>query len=189
MELAFAARIRTLCHFGFQVAVEVFIGIQVRAVAGQVEQFQLLRTLLDPLFHHASMMNPKIVQDQEHLPVGRANQSAQEPNERLGVQTLARTTAGVTCSRWVDTLSLSRFHWPRQRTFWQAQLEPACRQAQLESGEYASLEDLPKDVGCDRTYVGRMLRLTSLAPDIIEAILRGDEPAGLSLEKLRKHLR
>lgn len=48
--------------------------------------------------------------------------------------------------------------------------------------------------GCDRTYVGRMLRLTSLAPDIIEAILRGNEPdglsratsRGLSLEKLRK---
>jgi len=33
-----------------------------------------------------------------------------------------------------------------------------------------------------------MLRLTSLAPDIIEAILRGDEPDGLSLEKLRKNL-
>ena len=61
-------------------------------------------------------------------------------------------------------------------------------QAQIESGEYASLEDLAKDVGCDRTYVGRMLRLTSLAPDIIEAILRGDEPDGLSLEKLRKKL-
>ena len=61
-------------------------------------------------------------------------------------------------------------------------------QAQIESGEYASLEDLAKDVGCDRTYVGRMLRLTSLAPDIIEAILRGDEPDGLSLEKLRRHL-
>jgi len=27
-----------------------------------------------------------------------------------------------------------------------------------------------------------------LAPDIIEAILRGDEPDGLSLEKLRKNL-
>ncbi len=48
------------------------------------------------------------------------------------------------------------------------------------------------------TYVGRtcppkpwrrrMLRLTSLAPDIIEAILRGNEPDGLSLEKLRKNL-
>jgi hypothetical protein len=33
-----------------------------------------------------------------------------------------------------------------------------------------------------------MLRLTRLAPDIIEAILRGDEPDGLSLEKLRKNL-
>jgi hypothetical protein len=33
-----------------------------------------------------------------------------------------------------------------------------------------------------------MLRLTSLAPDIIEAVLRGDEPSGLSLEKLRKNL-
>jgi hypothetical protein len=43
-------------------------------------------------------------------------------------------------------------------------------------------------VGCDRAYLGRMLRLTSLAPDIIEAILRGDEPDGLSLEKLRKNL-
>ena len=72
-------------------------------------------------------------------------------------------------------------------------------QSQLESGEHASLEDLAHAVGCDRTYVGRlattkpqgedgMLRLTSLAPDIIEAIPRGDEPEGLSLEKLRKHL-
>ena len=61
-------------------------------------------------------------------------------------------------------------------------------QGKLESGQYASLEDLAKDVGCDRTYVGRMMRLTSLAPDIIEAILRGEEPDGLSLEKLRKNL-
>jgi len=61
-------------------------------------------------------------------------------------------------------------------------------QGQLESGEYPSIEDLAHAVGCDRTYVGRLLRLTSLAPDIVEAILRGDEPDGLSLEKLRKNL-
>jgi len=61
-------------------------------------------------------------------------------------------------------------------------------QEQIESGEYSSLEDLARAVGVDRTYVGRMLRLTSLAPDLIEAILRGDEPDGLSLEKLRKNL-
>jgi len=43
-------------------------------------------------------------------------------------------------------------------------------------------------MGVDRTYVGRMLRLTSLAPDLIETILRGREPEGMSLEKLRKDL-
>ncbi len=33
-----------------------------------------------------------------------------------------------------------------------------------------------------------MLRLTSLAPDITETILQGNEPEGISLEKLRKNL-
>jgi hypothetical protein len=61
-------------------------------------------------------------------------------------------------------------------------------QQQLELGEYASLEDLAKDVGVDRTYIGRMLCLTSLAPDIIESILHGNEPNGLSLRRLQMNL-
>ncbi|MBN1341561.1 MAG: hypothetical protein JXQ73_02725 [Phycisphaerae bacterium] len=61
-------------------------------------------------------------------------------------------------------------------------------QEQIESGEYVGAEDLAQDIGVDRTYVARMLRLTSLAPDIVEAIIRGDEPEGISLEKLRKGL-
>jgi hypothetical protein len=36
--------------------------------------------------------------------------------------------------------------------------------------------------------VGRILRLTLLAPDIIQAILEGNEPSGVSLEKLTKNL-
>ena len=32
--------------------------------------------------------------------------------------------------------------------------------------------------------IGRILRLTTLAPDIIQAILNGEEPDGLSLAKL-----
>jgi len=55
-------------------------------------------------------------------------------------------------------------------------------QEPLESGEYPSLEDIAQAVGVDRTYVGRMLRLTSLALDIVEAILRGSEPEGMTLE-------
>ena len=61
-------------------------------------------------------------------------------------------------------------------------------QEQLESGEYASLEDLATANGVDRTYVGRFLRLTSLAPEIVERILDGDEPEGISLAKLRADL-
>jgi hypothetical protein len=56
----------------------------------------------------------------------------------------------------------------------------------LESGQYPSIEALAAAVHLDRSYVGRILRLTLLAPDIILAILDGREPSGLSLEKLTK---
>ncbi len=36
--------------------------------------------------------------------------------------------------------------------------------------------------------MGRMLRLTSLAPDIVEAIVRGKEPDGISLRQLHDGL-
>jgi len=62
------------------------------------------------------------------------------------------------------------------------------RRKQIESREYSGVEDLAQALGVDRTYVGRILQLTSLAPDIIEAILRGDEPTGTSLRKLQKNL-
>ena len=55
-------------------------------------------------------------------------------------------------------------------------------QEQLESGEYASLEDLAAANGVDRTYVVRILRLTSLAPEIVEVILAGNETEGISLQ-------
>ena len=38
----------------------------------------------------------------------------------------------------------------------------------------------------DSSYVARTLKLTTLAPDIIEAIINGEEPSGLSLSKLVK---
>lgn len=57
-------------------------------------------------------------------------------------------------------------------------------QEQLESGKYDSLEDLAKGLKLDRSYVGRMLKLTSLAPEIVEAIVRGNEQEGISLRQL-----
>jgi hypothetical protein len=54
----------------------------------------------------------------------------------------------------------------------------------LESGRYGTIRELSGALGMDNAYVARLLRLTLVAPDIIEAILEGTEPDGLSLEKL-----
>ena len=59
-------------------------------------------------------------------------------------------------------------------------------QDQLESGEFEDLEDIAKEQGVDRSYVGRMLQLTSLAPDIVESILAGQAFADISLQHCRK---
>jgi len=54
----------------------------------------------------------------------------------------------------------------------------------LESGRYPSIDALAARMGVNSSYVGRHLSLTLLAPDIVEAILMGREPDGLSLETL-----
>ena len=56
----------------------------------------------------------------------------------------------------------------------------------IDSGRYASVTELAEALGVDRSYVGRIVRLTLLAPDIVEAIVEGREPSGLSLERLVK---
>ncbi len=61
-------------------------------------------------------------------------------------------------------------------------------QALLEDGKFASVSELAREIGLDVSFAARLLRLTLLAPDIIEAILMGEEPSGLSLTMLTKHL-
>ena len=58
----------------------------------------------------------------------------------------------------------------------------------IDSGRYASVTELAEALGVDRSYVGRIIRLTLLAPDIVEAIVDGGEPSGLSLERLVKRM-
>ena len=55
---------------------------------------------------------------------------------------------------------------------------------QLESGRHASINDLAKADKIDRGYASKVLRLTLLAPDIVEAILAGRQPEGLKLADL-----
>jgi len=57
----------------------------------------------------------------------------------------------------------------------------------LESGKTKSIAEIARANKVDGSYVSRMLDLTLLAPDIIEAILDGKEPSGLSIAKLTSH--
>lgn len=54
----------------------------------------------------------------------------------------------------------------------------------LESGHVKSISELARNLEVDSSYVNRILKLTTLAPDIVEAIINGEEPDGLSLAKL-----
>jgi hypothetical protein len=56
----------------------------------------------------------------------------------------------------------------------------------LESGEYVSSAELAKAEKVNDSYLSRILRLTLIAPDIIEAILTGSQPSTLQLDDLFK---
>src|ERR1700759_612883 len=56
----------------------------------------------------------------------------------------------------------------------------------LENGRYASISEIAAAEKIDRGYIGSVLRLTLLAPDIIEAILDGRQPEDLGLPRLLK---
>jgi len=58
----------------------------------------------------------------------------------------------------------------------------------IESGKYASSAELAKAEKVNDSYLSRILRLTLIAPDIIEAILAGRQPSTLQLDELLKPL-
>ena len=54
----------------------------------------------------------------------------------------------------------------------------------LETGRYATVKELAAAERINASYVCRMLRLTLLAPQIVEAILDGRQPKGMTLLRL-----
>jgi hypothetical protein len=54
----------------------------------------------------------------------------------------------------------------------------------LEERRCRSAGELAEAEGVTRSFVNRLLRLTLLAPDIIEAILEGRQPKAMQLEEL-----
>ena len=54
----------------------------------------------------------------------------------------------------------------------------------IESGQAKSITDLAEQEGVTDAYVCRLLPLTCLAPDIVEAVLDGRQPKGLRLAEM-----
>jgi hypothetical protein len=55
----------------------------------------------------------------------------------------------------------------------------------LDDGRYGSVTELAAGEKLDRGYLGKILMLTLLAPDIVEAILDGRQPPELGVHLLR----
>jgi hypothetical protein len=53
----------------------------------------------------------------------------------------------------------------------------------LEIGDYATITDIAEAENINPSYVSRVLRMTLLAPEIVEAILTGKQPEGLTMAK------
>ena len=54
----------------------------------------------------------------------------------------------------------------------------------LESGEYATISELAEREGIAPSYMTRVLRLTLLAPDIVEAVLDGTQGPEVTLVRV-----
>jgi hypothetical protein len=54
----------------------------------------------------------------------------------------------------------------------------------LDEGRYASISEMAAGEEVDRGYLGRILQLTLLAPDIVDALLDGRQPSELGLPAL-----
>jgi len=56
----------------------------------------------------------------------------------------------------------------------------------LEAGEFATVSELAKAEKKNTSFVSHVLRLTLLAPDLVEAILDGRQPATMQLQPLMR---
>ena len=54
----------------------------------------------------------------------------------------------------------------------------------LREGDYQTLEEIADAENINPSYVSRLLRMTLLAPETVEAILAGTQPAGLTRAKV-----
>ena len=55
----------------------------------------------------------------------------------------------------------------------------------LDEGRFASISELAAAEKIERGFLGKMLRLTLLSPKLLEAIMNGEQPGGVSVAALQ----
>ena len=53
----------------------------------------------------------------------------------------------------------------------------------LETGHFATIEEIAEVENINPSYVSRVLRITLLAPEIVEAVLAGRQPDGMTMAR------
>jgi hypothetical protein len=62
------------------------------------------------------------------------------------------------------------------------------RWAHIDDGTAATVKEIAERIGCNESYVARIMRLSLISPAIIRKIIAGDYPPGLSINRARKSL-
>ena len=86
LEFFMTRRGRLIAHLRLDRVVEVFVGIDVGAVRRNEKQFDLRDARLDPFAHLDRSMNAEIIDNKEHLVLGRLDQPGEEKDERVRLQ-------------------------------------------------------------------------------------------------------
>ena len=53
----------------------------------------------------------------------------------------------------------------------------------LEAGDFSTIAEIAEEENINPSYVSRVLRMTLLAPEIVEAVLAGRQPEGLTMAR------
>ena len=53
----------------------------------------------------------------------------------------------------------------------------------METGNFTTIEEIAEAENINPSYVSRVLRMTLLAPEIVETILAGQQPEGLTMAR------
>jgi len=59
-------------------------------------------------------------------------------------------------------------------------------QRYLDEGAFPGIRELAQKIGREPSYVARIIRLANLAPEIIEKVINGECPSGLSVNLAKK---